>query len=791
MLQLYWIFWGPSMQFYVLYQRKTALECLRLGCVALTLLFLLVVHTGELSAQEFTFQSIDVNGNQRIDSSTIEAYAEIRLNETVSSEDINNAYQRILASGLFERIELIPRNATLVISVVEFPTINRVTFEGNRRIEDEDLATFIESAPRKVLNPSVAERDANIIAEAYSQQGRISATVKPRIIRRSDNRVDLIFEIGEAGPIEIERVSFVGNRIFSDRRLRRVMQTKQANLLRSFLRSDTLVEDRIEFDKQVLTDFYQARGYVDFRINSVNVELTEERDGFFLVMNVQEGRQFRFGQIATISEYSRADPESYQDALQITEGDVYSPNLIEESLARMERMALIEGTDFLRVEPRVTRNDRTLTLDVAFVISRGELVFVERIDIEGNTTTLDRVIRQQFLIAEGDPFNPRAIRASAERIRALGFFSDTQVESREGSSPDRVVIDVDVEEQPTGSLSLGGSYSRNSGFGVAIGLKENNFLGRGQELSFDWSTASDSEIYSFGFVEPYLYGRDLALNLSLGYTEEDSSFSSFDNERVFFRSGLTFPANERGKLNVRLFYEQAEMLSRAADSSGVVIQKEINLGEQVASGIGYRYSFDSRRAGLDPNAGVLTEIGQDIAGLGGDSEYVSTYARLVARTLVLNEEVTLRASTEVGVLSWLGESVSRRPDRFVFFPSVFRGFEPAGVGPRDQANDADDALGGNYLAVARFEAEFPLGLPAEVGIRGGVFYDIGNIWNLKDVDTKGGSIVGADGSIRHVIGASLLWDTPIGPLRFNFSDALRKESYDKEQSFDFTLQTSF
>jgi len=223
------------MQFYVLYQRKTALECLRLGCVALTLLFLLVVHTGELSAQEFTFQSIDVNGNQRIDSSTIEAYAEIRLNETVSSEDINNAYQRILASGLFERIELIPRNATLVISVVEFPTINRVTFEGNRRIEDEDLATFIESAPRKVLNPSVAERDANIIAEAYSQQGRISATVKPRIIRRSDNRVDLIFEIGEAGPIEIERVSFVGNRIFSDRRLRRVMQTKQANLLRSFL----------------------------------------------------------------------------------------------------------------------------------------------------------------------------------------------------------------------------------------------------------------------------------------------------------------------------------------------------------------------------------------------------------------------------------------------------------------------------------------------------------------------------------------------------------------------------
>jgi outer membrane protein insertion porin family len=751
----------------------------------------ITVTPAPAQAQNFVFNSLQVEGNQRIDTATIATFAGIAQGQTVSAGEVNAATQRILDSGLFESVDVEPRGSTLVIRVVEFPTINRVNFEGNRRIDDETLSGFIDSAPRRVFNPAQAERDANTIAEAYAQQGRIAATVTPRIIRRSDNRVDLIFEIGESGTVEVERVSFVGNRNYSDRRLRRVLQTKQATFLRSFIRADTLVEDRIEFDKQVLTDFYFSRGYIDFRVNSANAELTEERDAFFLVVNVQEGQQFSFGEITTVSEYNGVDAEEYQNALRIRPGVVYSPLLVENSIARMERLAIRNGVDFLRVEPRITRNDRDLTLDVEFVLTRGPRVFVERIDIEGNTTTLDRVIRRQFRTVEGDPFNPREIRESAERIRALGFFADASLEAREGSAPDQVIVDVDVEEQPTGSLNIGGAYSRNQGFGVVIGIQENNFLGRGQRLGFDWSSAEESEVYVLSFTEPALLGRDLQFSFSIGYTEEDSSFASYDLERLFFRPSLSFPLGERSRLQLRYFYDETDMIARTGVATSATVTNEIGIGSLASTGLGYTYSFDSRLSGLNPNAGVLFEFGQDFAGLAGDNEYIRTNARIVAQTTVLNEEVTLRASLEGGALAWRGTNPSRSVDRFVLGPSIMRGFEPGGIGPRDQSGGADDPLGGNLYAVARLEAEFPLGLPEEIGLTGGLFYDIGNLWDLDGADTTGGTIVGAGGSTRQVIGFSLFWDTAIGPLRFNFSHALEKESFDRDQSFDFTLRTQF
>ena len=774
---------SPSSNVHMLY-RLSALVFLAFATV-------FTVLPGAASAQNFTFNSIEVEGNQRIASATIATYAGIGRGETITAGQLNAASQRIRDSGLFESVDVEPRGSTLVIRVVEFPTINRINFEGNQRIDDDDLAEFIESAPRRVFNPEIAERDADTIAAAYAQQGRISATVTPRIIRRSDNRVDLIFEIGESGNIEVERVSFVGNRVFTDRRLRRVLQTKQANFLRAFIRADTLIEDRIEFDQQVLRDFYQSRGYIDFRVNSANAELTEERDAFFLVVNVTEGQQFKFGNITTVSEYPGVDATAYQESLRIRPGVVYSPALVESSIARMERLALQSGVDFLRVEPRIVRNDRDLTLDMEFVLSRGPRIFVERIDIEGNTTTLDRVIRRQFRVVEGDPFNPRSIRESAERIRALGFFADASVDARQGTSSDQVIVDVDVVEQPTGSLNIGGSYGRNDGFGVALGVSEANFLGRGQTVGLSFSTAEDSRQYTFNFSEPYLLGRDLRFDVALGYSENESSFASYDIERIFFRPALTFPLGERSRLTLRYFYDDTEMLTRDDEVTSNTIANEIVFGGLSSSGFGYTYSYDSRLTGLNPNAGVLFEFGQDFAGLGGDNDYIKTTARVVAQTRVLSEEVTLRASLEGGALAWSGNTSSRITDRFLLGSSLMRGFEPAGIGPRDQSNGADDALGGNLFAVARFEAEFPLGLPEELGIRGGVFYDIGNLWDLDDVNTTGGTIVGEDGSFRQVIGLSVFWDTPIGPLRFNFMHALEKEEFDNEQSFDFTLSTQF
>ncbi len=735
-------------------------------------------------AQQYRFSTVEITGNQRIESGTILTYAGIARGERVSAAQLNDAYQRILASGLFESVEIVPQGNQLVINVVEFPTINRISIEGNRRLKDEDLLPALQSQPRRVFSPAVAEADAQTITEAYSASGRLAATVEPRIIRRSNNRVDLVFEITEGRVVEVERLSFVGNRAFSERRLRRVLETKQAGIFRELIRSDSFIADRIEFDKQVLRDFYLSRGYVDFETLSVNSELVRSRDGFLVTFNVREGQQFRVGEVTVVSDLEEADPDLFLDEVRMRGGAIYSPSLIEENIARLERLAIREEIDFVRVEPRVTRNDEELTLDVEYVLTRGPRVFVERIDIEGNNTTLDRVVRNRFRVVEGDPFNPREIRESAERVRALGYFSNADVNAREGSSPDQVVIDVDVEEQPTGSLSFGASYSADSGAAFTIGFSERNFLGRGQTIAVDLNTASSSQSGTFRFVEPNLLGRDLAFGLDLGYVTTDSDNSSFDTRRINFTPSLTFPVSANGRLQVYYTLEQNKVFDVDNATASQLLINDENLGAQTTSAIGYNYSFDTRRTGLNPDAGVVLRFGQEFAGLGGDAEYIRTTALLGGEAKVWNGDVTVRGILEGSIHHSLGDTNSTVLDRFRHSSSQLRGFSSNGIGPYDSG----DHLGGNYYAYARLEADFPLGLPEEYGITGGLFLDAGSVWGLDD------NLAGAiddDFELRATVGFSVFWDTPLGPLRFNFSHPLKEEANDDTRSFDLTISTQF
>lgn len=741
--------------------------------------------------QEYRFTEVEITGNRRIEPATILSFAGIARGAVVTAADLNDAYQRILGSGLFETVEITPRGSTLRIAVTERPTVNVIAIEGNARIDDEQLNQLIQSQSRRVFVAETAEADAARIAEAYAQQGRIAAQVTPRIIRRSDNRVDLVFEVLEGSVSEVERIAIVGNQAYSDWRLRRVLGTKQAGILRFLVTSDTFIEDRIAFDEQLLRDFYASRGYVDFRVTNVNAELSEERDAFFITFNIEEGQQFRVGAVDVQSDLPDIDPDLYRAALSMETGDVYSPTRVENNIARLERQAVQQGLNFIRVEPRVTRNDRDLTLDVTYEISRGERVFVERIDIEGNTTTLDRVIRQQFDTVEGDPFNPRAIRATAERIRALGFFAEAEVEAREGSTPQQVIIDVDVEERPTGSISFGGSYSVQTGIGAVLSFSERNFLGRGQRLSFSLNTAAASRQYSFAFVEPAFLGRDVAFGLALNYRETDNETAEFDTSVGQFRPSLTFPISELGRLQLRYTLDYSDIRSNNLANVGDVVRAEAAQGERFDSALGYTLSYDSRRTGLDPTAGVLIETGMDFGGIGGDTSFVKSSLRAVGQRLAFSEDVTLRASLEAGGLVYT-EGSSRVADRYVLGSRTMRGFALGGIGPRDQSNGADDPIGGNYFAVASFEAEFPLGLPAEYGISGGLFYDIGAVWGLSNFTrTSSANIVGEDFSARHVIGFSILWDSALGPLRLNFSEALVSESFDEPQGFDLTISARF
>ncbi len=774
-------------------QLRNGLKMLSVVCALGAVIGLSGVAVQPAAAQSFSISTIEINGNQRIEDATVLSFLNIPRGQPVSAAQLNDAFQRLQRSGLFESVDIVPAGNRLIVTVKEFPTINRVNIEGNKRLKDEDLLPLLQSQSRRVYNPSTAEADAQTLSEGYRQAGRIAATVTPRIIPRSNNRVDLVFEVAEGRVVEVERISFVGNRNYSDRRLRRVVESKQAGLFRTVIASDTFIADRIAFDRQLLRDFYLSRGYVDFQVLSASPELTRERDAFFVTFKVQEGQQFKFGEITTTSDLAEIDIDEFQAVSKIKPGKTYSPARIENTITRMERLAIQKGFDFIRVEPRVTRNDADLTLDIEFIVTRGPRVFVERIDIEGNATTLDRVVRRQFRTVEGDPFNPREIRDAAERIRALNYFSTADVNTREGSGPDQVVVDVDVEETTTGSLGFGVSFGSEAGVGFNVSFSERNFLGRGQRLGFSFDTGSDTQDTSLSFVEPAFLGRDLALGLNVYYRTTDSEFANYDTLNVGFEPSLEFPVSENGRLrlNYRLSRDSIKNVDRTQtagvfDTSTILQLEE---GSRYTSALGYQYSYDTRRTGLNPNAGVLLRFGQQFGGIGGGQQFINTSGLVSAETKVAREEVTLRAEFEFGAQTMLTGN-SRITERFFIGGRRLRGFDTDGLGPRDLVSGNRDALGGNYFAVARLEAEFPVGLPEEYGISGGAFFDVGSVWGLDNVNSQTG-VVDDSLNLRATIGVSVFWDTQIGPLRFNFSRALKKETYDRERSFDLTVSTRF
>lgn len=737
-------------------------------------------------AQDFSFSRIDVDGNKRIETSTIITYSGLVTDQVFGADDLNRAYQNILASGLFESVEVVPNGNRLVIKVNEFPTVNKIAFEGNRRINDTTLRAVVGMQPRRVFNPDKVDTDRAAIAQVYADQGRLAARVTPKIIRRSDNRVDVIFEIFEGAVTEIERIGIVGNKVFSDRRLRRVLDTKQAGFLRLFVRRDTFLTDRIEFDKRLLTDFYNARGYIDFQINDVNAELTEENNAYFVTFNVREGQMFRFGNVTLTSERSDIDVKDFKIAISAETGDVYSPTLMEKNLSRLEARATQLGLDFVRVTPRVTRNDADLTLDVEFVLEQGERVFVERIDITGNTTTLDRVIRRQFRISEGDPFNPRLIREAAERIRVLDFFGNAGVNARAGTQPGQIIVDVEVEERPTGSLQLGATYSGDNGFGVVIDYSERNFLGRGQTLSFAIRSGIDNQSYEFNFTEPEFLNPELGFNLGLSFGETDNQGAAYDTRNLDITPSLSFPLSEYSRLSVRGNVSATEMLNPG--TVGSIVENEITRGRLDNAGFGFTYRYDTRGVGLDPSSGIAVIYNQDFGGIAGDKgAFSKSTIRTIGERAIMNDDVVLRGVLEAGLLHHTGGS-SRVTDRFFLPATVLRGFEFAGMGPRQRDGTINDALGGNKYTVAKFEVDFPLGLPEEYGMSGGAFYHAGNLW---DTGAKGDELLYDNGAWRHVVGATLYWTTPIGPLRFDFTRALKKETQDEERTFDMSIATRF
>jgi outer membrane protein insertion porin family len=745
------------------------------------------------------FSRVDVSGNQRIASDTVRAIAGISAGTRVTPGQINNAVQNLSDSGLFESVDVRPERGRLVIEVAEYPTINEISIEGNKRLKDEDLVSLVGSVPRRAYSPLQAEADTLAITNAYAAAGRLAARVEPKIIRRSDNRVDLVFEVREGRVVEVNRISFTGNRKYSDRRLRRTIESKQAGLFRALVRRDTFIPERLEFDKEKLRNFYLKRGYIDANVLSGSADFARERNSFGVNFQVQEGQQYTFGELSISSPEAEVNVDNYNKALKIKSGRVYNPELVNTTLERMDVIAANEGLPFVQAQPRVTRNDDTRTLDIEFELIRGRKLFIERIDIEGNSDTLDRVIRREFESIEGDPFNARKVQQAADRIRALDLFANVDVQTREGSGPDQVVIDVNVEEQPTGTLGFGLGFGTDSGLSGNVTLTENNFLGRGQTVGITLSTTSDNREVSLNFIEPKLFDRDLALGLDFSYRTSDNSQTRFNTTRVAFLPSLTFPIGESSRLRTSLVLASDEVVADALSSP---LTKAEN-GTRTTVGIGLGYVYDRRNSPIDPTAGFIFNFDQTLAGLAGDNKYYKAVANAQGYRSLFNEEVVLSAEFEGGFLQSFGGGTTSVIDRFQLGGNTLRGFKSFGIGPRvvdpDPANPGknyDEALGGNFYALARFEASFPIGLPEEYGVFGGLFFDVGSVWGLdRTTATIGAKTVNASSAnfdVRSSVGVSLFWDTALGPLRFNFAKPLQYNKLtDATEKFNFTIDTRF
>jgi outer membrane protein insertion porin family len=758
----------------------------------LVLAGLFSVLPAQLAAQTYRFQTVAVEGNRQIDPAAITGFARVPSTRAISAAELNAAYQRVVATGFFRNVEFLPRGNRLIIRVEEYPLINRVAIEGNRRVRDEQLREVVRSRPGGVFSPNQAEADANAMAEIYASAGRLAARVTPRIIERAGGRVDLVFEVVEGQVIEIQRLSFVGNTSFTDRRLRNAIESAQAGRLSTLFRVDNFNEARIARDRQVLQDFYLSRGFLDAQVTAATTELTRERDGAFVTFTIREGQQYRFGRVSVVSELAGVDGGPYQAALSNRTGALFTPQALESLIQQAERVGIRAGERFLRAEPRLTRNERDGTIDVVLALIRGPRVFVERIDIQGNTTTEDQVIRRQFDIAEGDPLNPREIREAAARIEELGYFSDVRVNPIQGSSPDQAVVDVQVEETTTGSLGFGVSYGANDGIGGNISYSEQNFLGRGQQLSVTLTTIRAARSFDLSFTEPAFLGRDLALGLRMGLsTSTATSNAQFGSEILQFSPSITFPVSEFGRLTLRaqimrdLITVVPVPALPAPDPIAPRLRQDSAVGRVMTSSIGFGYAFDTRERGPDPDRGFVLRFGADVAG--GDREWARATLLAAYEQQVLSGDVTLRAAFEAGVVTHRG-GPSRINERFSLSSNQMRGFRPYGIGPVGFAADGtQQGLGGNAFAVLRLDAEFPLGLPQEYNMSGGVFMDVGT---LRGIDAPTPDVIDT-GSLRSAVGVSLFWRSPLGPLRFNFSRPLRREPFDRPQSFDLTVATRF
>ena len=791
---------------------------------------------------------IVVQGNRRVEAETIRSYFRTGPGGRLDSSSIDDALKALYGTGLFQDVRITPSGGRLVVTVVENPVINRVAFEGNKKLKDDQLLLEVQSKPRGALSRPAVQADVQRVVEIYRRNGRFDVAVNPKIIELPNNRVDLVFEVNEGAKTGVRKIVFIGNDSYSDTRLKDEIKTSETIPLIGFLQTADIYDpDRIEADRDLLRRFYLNKGYADVRIVSAVAVYEPERQGFTVTFTIDQGQRYRYGKVEIISNVPAVEANSLYGRLRAAPGGVYNAEATEKSVENLAIEVARRGYPFAVVRPRGDRDVAAARINVAFVIEEGPRVYIERINIRGNTRTRDYVIRREFDIAEGDAYNRALIDRAERRLKNLNYFKVVKFANEPGSASDRIVINVDVEEQATGEFSVTGGFSTADGFLAEVSVAERNLLGHGQYAKASVQYGQRTRGFELSYAEPYFLGNRLMIGFDIFARQTlASSYYSYENQTIGAGTRLGFvlteelsmltryniyqqkislptylndcilspnaiinggsgvtPANEAARTDPVFLFAPYTGGCYLNSEAGLAVRREMAAGPVIVSMLGYTAVYSTLDNNRNPTSGIVLEFKQDFAGIGGDVNFVRSTGNLRSYYEVFADVVAV-VNLQGGHIAGWGSKDLRMLDHFQMGPNLVRGFTPAGIGPRDMSSLSQDSLGGSMYWGASIEAQSPIPyVPRDVGLKVATFADAGSLWGYKGPTfwaVTGESVSGCVNTlcsieegmhIRASVGAGLIWNSPFGPLRFDYAIPVMKQDQDKIQRFRFGGGTKF
>ncbi|HET6607024.1 MAG TPA: outer membrane protein assembly factor BamA [Rhodopila sp.] len=744
-----------------------------------------------------TIADIKVEGNQRIEQGTILSYLLVRPGDAFDPDRIDRSLKTLYATGLFQDVRLGRQGDTLVVRVVENPVVNRVAFEGNHKLTDDQLRPDMQLRPRAVYTPALAEADRQHILDLYARRGYYAATVEPKIIKLDQNRVDVVFQISDGSATLISKIVVNGNKAFSEDRLSEVISSRESRWWRFLSSSDEFQPERLSFDKELLRRFYLKNGYADIQVTDASAELSPDRKGFFLSFTVSEGERYRVGKVAITSQLRNLTSDSLRDQLQLTDGDWYDGDAVGRTADAIEEAVHNKGYAFVEVKPRIDRDPVKHIVNITFDVGEGPRVYVERIDIVGNQRTEDKVIRREFRLAEGDPYSAEAVRRTKTRLTDLGYFQTVDITTNPGSAPDKAVLTTNIAEKATGELTFGGGYSTDAGALVDIGLSEKNLVGTGITSSINGVLAQKRSSVNASITDPYFLDRNLVAGADLFLIQTNYlGTEPYDERRAGFALRMGYDFNDHLRQSWSYSLVNRDVYNIATTASPFILNEA---GTTLLSQISQVLTLDYRDSRLFPHKGYVLEYGTDVAGLGGDARFVRNNLTgayyIPLDRLSGNEDWGIKLGGNIGYMNLLSGGREEIIDRFFLGGDNLRGFETGGAGPHDAVTG--DPLGGRFIWTTTTELRFPLPVSPDLGLSGRTFVDVGGLTqasfrNTSECTASGKTCEITDSAAPRVgAGVGISWRTAFGLINIDLTPFVIKQSHDQTQIFRFGFGTRF